>query len=575
MLPCLLLRSLLWVAGAILVSASPSFFHTRSFPGRSKYDTWRAIRRTFAASALERRDIVQENRTSLDTSWEDAVLFTYTAEQDLDTKQGNTSLSAGIEITCTTCYIKGIAKTRFIHDPDFNVTDTFDNFIEEVGEEFRSLATEAVDYVEEYIDSVRDNTEDVMDLDDFDLPPPDFAFDIDLPEIPDFRLQFEFDDLEVYMLIDTVLSAGATYTLNLYTSSTAIGFVVSDDIELGVIFTIDLILSVEGEIDVSSGFHLKLDDGVAIDIALFSEHVSSITFNGGEFEFLPVTVESAGVVFKAVLRVGVQAGLEIASPGVSISGKEVLKVGAGAEVGVFANIAEFITNVTLSRDEDDTACSLRVAEAYRLAIGAVAGASVIVGENTWGPVPETEIPIFYTTLADVCAIQRTGGETSTAQTVTETQAIKARDEDDDEVDMETTTISTEATFVVVACRSEGLVNCPASLQTTSKFSTTRTLVTVIPADSEATFPKSVRNTVASTIPFGNDAKKLAATSGTPRSYVPPSPTSSAKTDGSDDEEQDENSTGQGKTGGVSDSVIIGVSVGLGVPVLLGSIATAL
>ena len=36
--------------------------------------------------------------------------------------------------------------------------------------------------------------------------------------------------------------------------------------------------------------------------------------NGGRFEFLPVTIESAGVVFSAVLRIGVHSGFELATP---------------------------------------------------------------------------------------------------------------------------------------------------------------------------------------------------------------------------------------------------------------------
>jgi hypothetical protein len=83
--------------------------------------------------------------------------------------------------------------------------------------------------------------------------------------------------MELYMEIDTTLSGGATYTLNLYTSETAIGFTVGEDLLIGVIFSVDLILSVESEIDISSGFHIQLNDGVAIDIPMFDRNVSSIT----------------------------------------------------------------------------------------------------------------------------------------------------------------------------------------------------------------------------------------------------------------------------------------------------------
>lgn len=68
--------------------------------------------------------------------------------------------------------------------------------------------------------------------------------------------------------------------------------------------------------------------------------------------------------------------------------------------------------------------------------------------------------------------------------------------------METTTMSEEATFIAVACGSQGLVNRPASLETTSRYTTTRTYVTIVPTDNEPSFPESVRFTSVRPIPFG-------------------------------------------------------------------------
>ena len=139
-----------------------------------------------------------------------------------------------------------------------------------------NVTTTVVDYVEDYIGNVTTNLADGIDVDDFDLPPIDVEFNIDIPDIPECQLQFQFDGMELYVLIDTVLSAGATYTLNLYTSESPIGFAIGENLEIGVIFDIDLILSVDGEIDISTGFHIKLDDGLAIDIPMFDDNISSI-----------------------------------------------------------------------------------------------------------------------------------------------------------------------------------------------------------------------------------------------------------------------------------------------------------
>ena len=237
------------------------------------------------------------------------------------------------------------------------------------------------------------------------------------------------------------------------------------------------------------------------------------------------------------------------------------------EVGVHANVAEFVTNVTASIGDAEEDCRLRVEETYQLALGARAGASVAWREYTWGPVPETKIPIFYTTLSNGCAIQKSSPVTTSVPTVTATKAVEARAESDEE--LKTTTLTTTVVYTGVACLSQELVACPASLQTTSKFTTTRTHVTAVPSDADPTFPQSVLSTISSAVPFGSGVQKLPATSGSPVSYVPPPPTETANPKDNDDEDDSSLSDFvNDKTGGVPNRVILGVSIGLGVPALI-------
>ena len=183
-----------------------------------------------------------------------------------------------MEIVCTTCYIKGTATAQFTISGNFNFSQAFHNVTSEVETEADNITMTAVDYVENYVKSaITSATSDGFKIDDFDFPPIQIDFDIDVPDIPECELQFQFDGMELYMQIDTIISSGATYTLNLYTSKTPIGFTVGEDLLIGVVISVDLILSVEAEIDISSGFHIQLKDGVAINIPMFSQDVSSIT----------------------------------------------------------------------------------------------------------------------------------------------------------------------------------------------------------------------------------------------------------------------------------------------------------
>ncbi|KAI5921960.1 hypothetical protein F4810DRAFT_702011 [Camillea tinctor] len=553
MLPVNIVLTLSWALAVSFVAATPSvpvdYVRVRNAPGTGIEDTFRAIRRSLLSLGSQRRDTILKNTTSLQKSWDNAKLFSLEAE--FDTAR-NVSVTAGVDITCTTCYLNGAATVEFSIDGDFDASQAIANFTEEVGGEIKNLTEAVVDYVGDYFTGVVENLGDGFDLDDFDFPTLNYSFNLDFPDIPQCRLQFSFDQMELYMMIDTVLSAGATYKLSLYSSNSPIGISVSSDMFLGVIFAVDLILSADAEIDISSGLHIKVEDGLALDIPLFGQNVSGITFNGGSFEFLPVTVQSAGGTISAVLRLGLHAGVEVESPPIPLPGIGLsTRASAGIEVGVFADLAEFGTNITVSPEGDDADCALRLQQTYQLGLGAAAGASLAIGQQTWGPAPATQIPIYYTTLADICAANATRTATATTPTIT------ARADGD----LSTATLTSKMTFTGVACASSGLVNCPASLQTTTKITRTSTVITAVPSGADPTFPAAVQTTVASTVPFGTNAKSIGATSGSPVSFVPPPPSATAGAVTAD--------TPLGTVGGVDTRLVIGLSVGLGVPVLAG------
>ena len=269
------------------------------------------------------------------------------------------------------------------------------------------------------------------------------------------------------------------------------------------------------------------------------------------------------------------AGFELTSEGlipqsiiVKDKTREKAQFKAGVEVGVFATVAEFLTNITggaLLAAEDG--CALKIVEEYTLALGAVAGATLAIMDHTWGPQPNTTIPVFYTTLADVCAA--TAKATPTA---TSSQAISARQAADPK--LVTTTLSTKLFLTNVACADPTVISCPAAQQTTTIQTTTKTLITAVPSGVTPTFPEFTALTVASTIPFGKQVNKLSATSGVPVSFVPPPPPPSTTTSSASPSKTgdgniltDIGNVVNGETGGVSNKLIIGLSVGLGVPIL--------
>lgn len=481
-------------------------------------------------------------------------------------------------VSCASCYVKGTAYASLSVEGDFNFTQALSDFHTQFLPEIKNISTDVWYDLENWADYVYTNItgtveEEVVeffndgDVDDFDIcwdcyafPSLNQSFDITLTDIPETKLKLEFDDLELYMQLDLSLAAGKTYEIDLYpkTWSQPAGIAVGDQM-VGIIVSLQLILQINDQVDISTGVHVKFDDGLAMEIAMFGTDVSTVHLTDGHFEFLPVTVNTTGINLDATLRLGVTAGLNM-----SEDLGDVIKLGAGASALVYTDLAHFNTNITfpisteLSTRDDD--CLLRVVESYELGLGAQAGAFVQFMEDTWGPTPETSIQIFYTTLFSACAASP-AEETSTLAALagSETTAALLADRDD----LTTSPVSTTYTITNIICMSEGLRNCPASLQSTVQVTLDSTMNMIVSKGLEAVFPPTTTAGSVSTVAFGTGAQQVTASSGSPVSYVPP--TSTAFSSGS-------SSTGgvvadaKDDYNGLSDKdkkLIIGLCAGLG------------
>ncbi|KAK3387374.1 hypothetical protein B0H63DRAFT_469896 [Podospora didyma] len=534
----------LWAAGLAAASAlSPLDIHvqTRSLPGSSDADTILAVRRGLAkVAAIHGRDTIATNTTTIDRTWNNANLFDF----------------LGVKVSCITCYIKGKTRAELTINGGFNASDALDNVTKQVGAKIKNITEEAANEIDDYFDHLQSEflsgklSRDDFEFDNFSI---NTDFNIDIPSIPECLLSFQFEGLELYMHLDTTLQINGTFSIPLFKSQSPVGVSSGDDFEIGIFLTLDLILSAETQINFLSGFHIKLDDKVAINLALFSKEVSKVDLKGGKFEFLPVQVQSGDTVLKAVLRVGAHAGFKLGTPSISILGVDVPGASAGVEAGVFAHIAEFVTNVQAR--PNDVACKLRVVEEYTMALGAMAGATVGLGPGTWGPNPATTTAIYTTTFTDACAVKASAITTTTAPPNIPRDVVEAR-QGSTTRRLTTTSTTTKYKVTAVFCEAAGLVNCPASLQKTSVNEITSTLFTAVPSGVRATFsfPTTTTVGVANATPFGAQAKDLSATSGVPTPYA--------------------SSFSEGTTGGVSNKVIIGVAVGVGLPVLVGLVVGA-
>lgn len=132
------------------------------------------------------------------------------ASQSIDT--GNTSASASVsesvEIVCSTCYVKGIASAELQIADDFDAGDAINKTVASVFDTVDNFTNNVEDYFETYFKGVVKNLDDGIDWHDFAFPSLNASFEMDLKPIDDVTLNFQFDQMELYLELNTILSAG-------------------------------------------------------------------------------------------------------------------------------------------------------------------------------------------------------------------------------------------------------------------------------------------------------------------------------------------------------------------------------
>jgi hypothetical protein len=180
------------------------------------------------------------------------------------------------------CYLRGAASASLSIKGDpgailSNYTSTLKDVVVNITKTVVNTIPGAVADVAK--DILSGDLDSVFDPDNYNGSFPIIPVDLDLElaPLPAVTVRFAFDDdLEVYMMLDTKLVLGGTYTINLFSSAGPFGIAVGNDITAGLAVVLDLILDVHAPVDISGGFHLKLDKGVVMGLDLFSPNWSDL-----------------------------------------------------------------------------------------------------------------------------------------------------------------------------------------------------------------------------------------------------------------------------------------------------------
>jgi hypothetical protein len=82
-------------------------------------------------------------------------------------------------------------------------------------------------------------------------------------------LELSFFDAEAYVDLSLNLSAKAWVMVDLFATQSPVGVKVNG-LTAGLVFIVDLVFTVEAEVDMSGGFWVKLPDAAFFDLDLFS-----------------------------------------------------------------------------------------------------------------------------------------------------------------------------------------------------------------------------------------------------------------------------------------------------------------
>jgi hypothetical protein len=262
-------------------------------------------------------------------------------------------------------------------------------------------------------------------------------------------------------------------------------------------------------------------------------------------------VVGAGVSLKAVLRIGARVGLRT---GVEMPVGNI-DFGVGAGISFFADVAAFearVESIDPALASEGADCVIEATNTYGFAVGGAVGASAYFQETTWGPVLESTTALVSEIYPPVCVEYVTSASASLVD-----GSLVARQT------MNVPSTTTENPTAVV-CKSPGLLNCPLSLQEIVTGTVTRVLTVSTTEDDQGSQGSSSTLSIDfSTRPFGSAARDLKATAGIP------TPVKSATVVYSSSSSDSDVEAGSSKADGNSRNIIIGVSVGIGVPLFAG------
>jgi hypothetical protein len=194
-------------------------------------------------------------------------------------------MDADVTITCTSCYTTAKVTTSLTFSDKFDATKGIEGVTNGVQPVTKQMTQNMVDLISSDFQSsgstvmqdVQDVAQGTLGIEMLPYPTLPFDFNAAIASIQDITVRHQIDGMELFMQLETSLSKGATYEINLFTSKSQAPLKISDSLMLGVTAELDLIIDAQSAMDMTNGFHIQFNDGLLMEMKLFANTPPHVT----------------------------------------------------------------------------------------------------------------------------------------------------------------------------------------------------------------------------------------------------------------------------------------------------------
>ncbi|KAI1309775.1 hypothetical protein F5Y03DRAFT_347337 [Xylaria venustula] len=243
-----------------------------------------------------------------------------------------------------------------------------------------------------------------------------------LPNISDIDITHPGDIFDTSMLgltfngvsatVDLDLTAAGTgdFSVPLLKTESPIG-VSGPGFQIGVVFSVDLVLKVDGKVETEGGFKVAIPDGSSFIIPFDQSKPNVAKFNGVSASLLPITVNLPASI-TAALQLKVQAGVML--PDLKV-------IDAKALAGASISIPEVVLKESASfSSKNNTKCAVPVSAELDINAGVFVDIGADLAGITLGDFNPTASTTLFAASTSTCLKSSGGNSTATKSTSSKT-----------------------------------------------------------------------------------------------------------------------------------------------------------